>query len=522
MYRWIVGSGLKQSNRRTDGLAVLKRLRPRRPGPMSSGEIVWLVAALGLAAISVVGSLGDRTWESPDLLFALTSVSAVVSVIGATVAIALADRRKLAEIGLLGTALMAASILPLVHGITTPGVVFDETGAFRASWFYTLPLAVVLGAPLLAPRSGFGRWASRRWRDWSLLSLVVVFIVAVVMLFAPDAIPAPGPRSPITIVVSVLMAAVFVVWSRRQLAYYGLGRRPSNLVASVSLLLLGLTAFLNMSGTSYSFGFWWFHVAGGLGVFGALFGLIVMKWRSASALDILAPLLARDPLVAFELGLSPTVHRFVADLELKDEVTRDHVIRTGELALRVGERYGLSGHRMRLLGLAAMLHDVGKLRTPDEILKKPAALDADEYDVIKLHPVHGEEMFRAEPSLAEAAHIVRHHHERMDGRGYPDGLVGRQIPLESRIIAACDAWDAMTNDRPYRNAMPARVATAIFREHAGSQWDPEVIDRVIATVASVQPTGRLNRVGRPSAADTEVDLDTIDVEGLLAAVDAEI
>jgi HD-GYP domain-containing protein (c-di-GMP phosphodiesterase class II) len=480
---------------------------------------------VGVVLISLLTSFGpaaDRIVDRPELLLGLSTGAALLSVFGATVVIALADRRELAEIGLLGTALMAASLLPLVHGLVTPGVIYDDTAAFRASSFLTLPVAIALGAPLLVPNSSFGRWASRRWHDWTLLTLLVVFLLAAVLAVSPDAIDVPSSGHPVTIVLSVAMAVCFVVLSLRQLTYYEIGRRSSNLIASVSLLFIGATAFQPMVAVQYGLGFWWFHLTGGVGVLGVLVGLLVMKWRSASAQEILAPLLAREPLVAFELGLSPIVHRFIADLDDKDEITRDHVIRTGELALRVGERFGLSGAEMRRLGLAAMLHDVGKLKTPDEILKKPAGLDASEYEVIKLHPVHGEEMLRAEPALAVAADIVRHHHERVDGGGYPDGLVGTEIPLASRIIACCDAWDAMTNDRPYRKAMSPAVATRIFREHAGTQWDPNVIDQVIATVMSSSSTGRLALVGREATTADDVELDPDEIERLLAAVDAEI
>src|SRR5690606_29178552 len=156
-----------------------------------------------------------------------------------------------------------------------------------------------------------------------------------VVVFFPDTIVMPSPTSAATIMVTAAMAAASVTLSRRQLRYVELGRRGANLVASRSLLLLAATALLPMAGQPYSVGFWWLHVAGALGVLGVCVGLAVSKWMSKSAQDILAPVLARNPFVAFELGLSPTVHRFVADLELKDQMTRDHVVRTGELALRV-------------------------------------------------------------------------------------------------------------------------------------------------------------------------------------------
>jgi HD-GYP domain-containing protein (c-di-GMP phosphodiesterase class II) len=492
---------------------------------MSPGRAVWTMVVAATAIVSVltlVGPFTSSTWVQPELLFSITTVAAATCVVAATIVIALADRRNMAEIGLLGSALMAASVMPLVHGLVTPDVLYADNEAFRASSFLALPVAVAVASPLLFRSSAFGRWAARRWRDWTLLALLAVFILGAVVVFYPAAIVVPGPRDSFTVVMSLGMAAALLALSLRQLSLYELGRRPSNFIASISIVLLAATALLPLVDTPYGAGFWWLHVSGSLGVMGACIGMGVSKRLSQSAQDILAPVLVREPLVAFELGLSPVVHRFVADLEMKDEITRDHVVRTGELALRVGERMGLRGSELRRLGLAAMLHDVGKIYTPDEILKKPASLTVEEYEVIKIHPVDGERMLLAEPSLAEAAPIVRSHHERVDGGGYPDGLVGDQIPLPSRIIAVCDAVDAMTHDRQYRKAMPMQMAFAILREHAGSQWDPDVVKQVMLTLPAVPVISRLDGVGRPD----EDELASIeipdDVHELLEAVDAEI
>ncbi len=492
---------------------------------LSPGRLGWLVvvsAMAALTALSVFGPLGDGRWENPQLLFSLVTVAALTCVIGSTVVIALADRREMAEIGLLGTALMAASVMPLVRGLVTPDVLFEETAAFRTSAFLSLPIAVAVAAPLLRSRSSFGRWAARHWRDWALLSLVGVFVIASIVVFFPDAIVVPGPTDPMAILVSIGMMAALGALSVRQLRFYELGRRSSNLIASLSIALLSVTALLPMVDTPYSTGFWWMHIAGSLGVIGACIGMGVSKRMSRSAQDILAPVLIRDPLSAFELGLSPLVHQFVADLERKDQITRDHTIRTGEMAMRVGERFRMSARDMRDLGLAAMLHDVGKLRVPHEILTKPSRLTVDEYEVIKLHTIHGEEMLAADPSLASAASIVRSHHERIDGRGYPDGLAGRDIPLASRIIAVCDAFDAMTHDRQYRTAMSVKMAHAVLREHSGSQWDPTVIEQVMAVLPTMPTVSQFDEVGRGVEVQPVDDAVPADISEFLAVVDAEI
>ncbi len=486
--------------------------------------MAWAITVTTLWTVTLAtmfGPLAERQWENPQLLFSLATVAALTCVFAATILIAIADRREMAEIGLLGTMLMAASVMPMVHGLVTPGVLFDETEAFATSSFLTLPIAAAVGAPLLAPRSAFGRWAARHWRDWTLLSLLAVFVIAGAVVFFPDAVQSPAPSSVTTILVSVALLLALGSVSARQLRFYELGRQSANLIASFSIALLAVMALAPMAATRYSAGYWWIHLAGALGVIGACGGLAVTKRMSPSAHTLLAPVLTRDPLVAFELGLSPVVHQFVADLEVKDEITRDHVIRTGELAMRVGERFRLSSVELRNLGLAAMLHDVGKVNVPDEILKKPARLTASEYELMKLHPADGEAMLRSEPTLAAAADIVRSHHERFDGGGYPDGLVGRDIPLASRIIAACDAFDAMTHDRQYRKAMPIPLAFAILREHAGSQWDEAVVEQVIAAVTTMPTVSSFAAVGR---ADGAADFDHIpdDISELLVALDAEI
>jgi HD-GYP domain-containing protein (c-di-GMP phosphodiesterase class II) len=495
---------------------------------MTPGRCAWLAAVaivVGVTVATMVGPLSDATFTSPSLLFSLVTVSAVACVLGATIVIALADKRSLAEIGLLGSALMAASVMPLVHGLVTPGVLYDETAAFRTAAFLSLPVATLVVAPLLVPHSAFGRWAARRWRDWTLLALLGVFVLASVVVAFPTAIEVPGPTEPVTIAITAGLVVVLLALSLRQLRYYDLGSQPANLVASLSLVVLAVTALMPLSTTDYTVGFWWTHIAGVVGVMGACVGLAVSKRMSRNVHDVLAPVLARDPLVAFELGLSPVVHRFVASIDDKDEQTRDHVVRTAEMAIRVGERCHLSARQLRELGLAALLHDVGKLETPSEILDKPSRLTPEEYEIVKLHAVAGERMLTAEPGLAAVATIVRSHHERIDGRGYPDGLVGDEIPLASRIIAVCDALDAMTHEHRFRAAMQPGMAFSVLREHQGSQWDAQVIDHVMAVLPAMATAGQLSDVGRGQRTHDRIAINATgveDVDDLLISVDAEI
>jgi putative nucleotidyltransferase with HDIG domain len=172
-------------------------------------------------------------------------------------------------------------------------------------------------------------------------------------------------------------------------------------------------------------------------------------------------------------------------LEADDEYTGSHSHHVVELAAAVAEQLGLDRRRTHLVELGALLHDVGKIRIPKEILLKPGPLDDAEFEEMKRHTIYGQELLdRVGGPLSQVGAIVRASHERFDGRGYPDGLSGRGIPLESRIVGACDAFSAMTTDRPYRGAMPLADALAELRRCAGSQFDPAVVDALCAVVES--------------------------------------
>jgi HD-GYP domain-containing protein (c-di-GMP phosphodiesterase class II) len=154
------------------------------------------------------------------------------------------------------------------------------------------------------------------------------------------------------------------------------------------------------------------------------------------------------------------------------------------LALAVGDALRLDAHDRRNLEFAALLHDIGKIRVADEILNKPGKLTDEEFALIKRHPVDGQEMLeRVGGVLSEVGIIVRHHHERWDGRGYPDGIAGEAIPLAARIICACDTYSAMTTNRPYRAALPVADAFAELERCSGSQFDPAIVDALLRTLA---------------------------------------
>jgi len=179
----------------------------------------------------------------------------------------------------------------------------------------------------------------------------------------------------------------------------------------------------------------------------------------------------------------------VALLE-RDRYTGEHSESVVELATLVSSHLGLGPDEIEAVRTAALLHDIGKVAIPDQILHKPGKLDEEEWRIMREHPVIGERILRAIPGLGPVARIVRHEHERWDGGGYPDGLAGTNIPIGARVILACDAYHAMTSDRPYRSAMTHAEAVTELVKSAGSQFDPEVTEQLIGSLY-----GRLQLVG---------------------------
>jgi diguanylate cyclase (GGDEF)-like protein len=167
-------------------------------------------------------------------------------------------------------------------------------------------------------------------------------------------------------------------------------------------------------------------------------------------------------------------------LEARDGYTGEHSDAVERLSVAVAARLGLDRAGIADVQSTALLHDVGKIGIPDRVLHKPGPLDADEWALMKEHPAIGERILRPLPGFGAIATAVRHEHERWDGGGYPDGLAGEAIPLASRIVLACDAWNALVSDRPYRRALPEDAARAELRRNAGTQFDPGVVDALLA------------------------------------------
>jgi len=180
-----------------------------------------------------------------------------------------------------------------------------------------------------------------------------------------------------------------------------------------------------------------------------------------------------------ETLFSEAIRTLVGIIEIKDQYTRTHSERVTEVALCLGRLLGLKGGELRDLRLCGLLHDLGKVGTPADVLKKPRRLTDSEYEIVKLHPSHSAKIVASIEGAQSIVAGVRHHHEKWDGTGYPDGLAGEDIPLMARILALADAFDSMFAGRPYRDPLPEEEVLAEIERHGGTQFDPRCASQFV-------------------------------------------
>jgi len=207
---------------------------------------------------------------------------------------------------------------------------------------------------------------------------------------------------------------------------------------------------------------------------------LVARVRSALRLKAVYDTLDSAEQVIFSLA---------AAVEAKDKYTEKHTHRVAETSRHIGMKLGLPELALDALYRGGIIHDIGKIGVPDAILLKPGPLVGDELLIMRTHTTIGESIVRPLRSATNLLPIIRNHHEHFDGNGYPDGLAGRAIPRLARIVAVCDAYDALVTDRPYRKARTADEAIATLLDGAGKQWDPEVIEALVGELSAITAQG---------------------------------
>ncbi|EOC99659.1 HD-GYP domain-containing protein [Caldisalinibacter kiritimatiensis] len=236
-----------------------------------------------------------------------------------------------------------------------------------------------------------------------------------------------------------------------------------------------------------------------VGTLGVIIALAYISYGSGAVLLFFGPLLLAR--YSFKLYMDTkhmyieTIHALTKTIEAKDSYTSGHACRVAEYSVKLAKALNLSDRKIENIKTAALLHDIGKIGIDDEILKKPGKLTDVEYNMIKQHPVIGSDILKDVDFLDEVAKIIKYHHERYDGRGYPEGLKADKIPLEAAILSIADVYDAMTTDRPYRGALTKEKAIKEIKENSGTQFHPKLTDAFIKIIRQEISKELLENVG---------------------------
>jgi putative nucleotidyltransferase with HDIG domain len=252
------------------------------------------------------------------------------------------------------------------------------------------------------------------------------------------------------------------------------GKRASPFFAFAAIGSLTLIVYLEF--------FKYIHPRIGPTTFGILVPMIALLLAASAIISVIVDNIeknldrARKSEAELRMNYDLTLEAWAKVMEYRDRETEGHSRRLGELCTRLARELGESEEDIVQLQRGALLHDIGKLAIPDEILLKPAALDQDEKRIIQKHPVFAKQMLSGIPFLQPSICIAYSHHERWDGQGYPDGLKGEEIPKLARIFSVVDTWDALRSKRVYRPALPVEEAAAYLKENAGIIYDPDVVE----------------------------------------------
>jgi putative nucleotidyltransferase with HDIG domain len=448
--------------------------------------VLLFACAVPLALLHFVG----HYMVMPGLAvhFVGVGVTALAAALAALALTVVGVQKNDGRVVLIGTGFTVMAALLAIHGLSTPGVLIGDNGVISLTGAATLPIGGAILALSALPS------LRRPHRMRALLALQAFALVAVLGLGVlgmtiPSLVPpVPAPGSPAAVVALCVGIFFYGLLLLRALKTYLLTMRYLDLAVVIGLAWLtsALPGALLLS--FMDLGWWLGHLfeLAGIAIVGATVAIDIH--RAAQSRSLVGDFRAAELVAQEEAFLGARVRALTRRLAEKDESTEEHTRRVALRAVQLGEELGLSANRLRSLAIGGLLHDIGKLSVPEQILKKPAALDDEEFAVIKRHPEWGVKLLRELGGFAPSVHeLVHSHHERLDGSGYPRRLGEVAVGLDTRILTVCDVYDALVSRRVYRGAFSHEEALSLLREETGTAFDGRCVAALERVLAREQP-----------------------------------
>lgn len=460
---------------------------------MLAGPLVGSLFAFLLFWLLQSSPANDPSLVAPEMHFWIVSVTSLAAAVLALLVGIAGARARDARVVYFAAGFTGLAGLFALHGLSTPGFLIGPSVVTPiASQLSLISFAgwMVAAAHLhpMESRGGLLR----------LLAIWTVFLAAfdVALLARPEmARFVPVHLAPLKYSVTLVVIGLLTVAGVRFLEGYRLARSSIHLVMLHVVGWVMVSQLIIVLGEVFRLSWWLYH---GL-LLAAVVTMLVTFARQMQAGTLgssLAALLDDDAERRVAYGLRPEVRALVVATEAKDPYTAGHMQRVAAMAVRLGKALGLAPEELRVLAQAGVVHDVGKIEVPDTVLNKQGALDPAERALIEAHPVVGERIARTLGFHRLELEAIRHHHERWDGRGYPDRLAGEEIPRLARIMAVCDVYDAVTSARAYRPAWSPEEARALIEREVGAGFDPVIARAMLRILSTHQERERATEAGR--------------------------
>lgn len=473
--------------------SLTPRERLRRHWPYLTALVVPLVIWLVLKAFPLL----DVKYLAGQFHVVVMTLVSLCALAVAVLAGRASTKVRQPSVVLLAAGCLGTGFLLLGHGLTTPFVLGNPLN----QWVGRLPYAAIGLFALCMALAASGLTRLRPFRvvgDRPLATLITVGgASAALTLYVsldptrlggtePWAIESTVRWSIVAGTVCLLLPVSWVHWRR-----FRLSLDIVHMSLSIAAVMVTASVISMHFGELWRLSWWDYHgclLAGFAGVSYA----VLKRWSATrTAASVLEHAFEDDPVRLIQRSYPTPLRQLVETMEARDSYTHGHSARTAELAVAIGIRLGLHSDGLRTLAQGAYLHDIGKLGIDDKILNKPARLTDEERTVIESHPTLGVHIASTHPVLSPCLPIIRHHHERFDGDGYPDGLRAGNIPLLARIAAVADVWDALTTDRAYRPGWEPQRALDHMVDGAGRHLDPTIVAVLLelAAEAGFRPSG---------------------------------
>lgn len=419
----------------------------------------------------------DISVHSPTGHFYIVSVISGLALILA-VAVGIAGHRlRNLKVGFLSLSYVSLAGVFVLHGLSTPGFLMDHTSMADVAAQISITLAVLwLFLSAVSPDNAVVRLLAK-WRKWLIPGwLLLMVLFALFSMSYPELInKLQLDKEPYKWLVSGLTATICLLTIYRYWQSYRAAHFPLQGAIVYSLGWLLASQYIMVTGTIWQLSWWLYHMLLLGSMMMMIGGLIRQYFSQGSFSSSLKVLFQSDPRVWLEACITPSVRALIMATEVRDAYTAGHNMRVALYALRLAEEMELTSDQLRAIAQGGVVHDVGKLKVPDSILNKPGKLTHEERRIIELHPVSGYDMCKRLGFLHDELSVIRSHHEKWDGSGYPDRLAGEEIPLLARITAVADVYDALTSSRSYRKAMSHDEAMAIIEQEQGKHFDPACV-----------------------------------------------